>query len=44
MFESLWVFLYNFLFNVVTIGVYGLYEVPLSPTVLKMFPSLYVSG
>lgn len=44
MFESLWVFLYNFLFNTVAVGLYGMFEEPLSAHVLKTFPSLYVSG
>jgi len=44
MFESLWVFLYNFLFNFVSILSYGLFDQPFSPTVLRTFPSLYVAG
>lgn len=44
MFESLWVFLFNFLFNMVTITLYGVFEEPFSAPVLRMFPSLYVSG
>ncbi|EAS02708.2 adenylate/guanylate cyclase domain protein (macronuclear) [Tetrahymena thermophila SB210] len=44
LFESLWVFLYQFLFNFITVFTYGIFERPFSTVVLKTFPSLYVSG
>ncbi|KAL4448656.1 hypothetical protein ABPG74_012745 [Tetrahymena malaccensis] len=44
LFESLWVFLYQFLFNFITVFTYGIFETPFQTVVLKTFPSLYVSG
>ncbi|EGR27982.1 hypothetical protein IMG5_185650 [Ichthyophthirius multifiliis] len=44
MFESMWVFLYDFIFNAGTVILYGLYDTPFQKIVLQIFPSLYVSG
>ncbi|EGR32967.1 hypothetical protein IMG5_065350 [Ichthyophthirius multifiliis] len=44
LFDSMWVFLYDFILNLGTIFLYGIYDIPFQKTVLQIFPSLYISG